>query len=103
MNNKTPPLYANVCGANYVDKDLTVQNESIYYNTVRTKRMTRPKTIYCNVNHQDGLNSIYCNISELESYGNSQYSLYDNLKPLGLLLIYNFNYLATVFYNVLLN
>jgi len=81
------PLYSNVSGAKYKSEDLTGRNEPTYYNTVINKLPTQPcQAIYSNVNYQAKPNNIiYSNVSETNhpTYKNSQYPLYDNLKPLG--------------------
>lgn len=84
------PLYANVAEAKHADKKLTTQNEPTYYNTVTNKMPQPSQAIYSNVNYRGKPNNIYSNVVETskQSYKNNQYPLYDNLKPLGLLLIY---------------
>lgn len=84
------PLYANVSDTKYKNQKLTAQNEPTYYNTVTNKKAQPSKAIYSNVNYAPKSSNIYSNISETgkSTYKNTQYPLYDNLKPLGLLLIY---------------
>jgi len=81
------PLYANVSGVKYKSKKSTTQNEPTYYNTV-TNNMPQPsQAIYSNVNHRKKSSNIYSNIAETSepTSNNTQYPLYDNLKPSGLL------------------
>lgn len=82
------PLYANVSDTKYKNQELTAQNEPTYYNTVTNKKAQPSKGIYSNVNYLEKSSNIYSNISETAkpTYKNAQYPLYDNLKPLGLLL-----------------
>lgn len=83
---QSSPLYANV--SKYKNEELSAaKNEPTYYNTV-TRKMPQPsQAIYSNVNYQAAQpNAIYSNVAEAgkPTYKNSQYPLYDNLKPLGL-------------------
>lgn len=86
----TSPLYANVSDAKFKNQELTAQNEPTYYNTVTNIKAQPSKGIYSNVNYPSKSSNIYSNISETgkPTYKNTQYPLYDNLKPLGLLLTY---------------
>jgi len=92
------PLYANVSGVKYKSEELTTQNEPTYYNTVTNKMPQPSQGIYSNVNYHEKSNNIYSNIAETSkpTYKNTQYPLYDNLKPLGLLLfiytLFKFNF-----------
>jgi len=85
------PLYANVSGVKYKSEELTTKNEPTYYNTVTNKKPQPSQGIYSNVNYHEKSNNIYSNIAETDkpTYKNTQYPLYDNLKPLGLLLLIN--------------
>lgn len=106
MNNETSsPLYDDVLGARYIDKDLIIPNDHklcIYYNTVRSQKKTRPQTIYCNVNYQDMSDKIYSNITGLDSYKDTQYPLYENVevKPLGYSLT-NTHHLNNIMYFII--
>lgn len=68
-----------------MDQDSTVHcdNETcIYYNTERNNRKGRgrPKTIYCNGYHDNE----YLNLAtELDSYKDTQYPVYEEVLPLG--------------------
>lgn len=83
------PLYANVSGVNYKNEVLEAPNEPTYYNTVTYKAPKPSHGIYSNVvNYPTKPNNIYSNVTETAKpdYKSSQYVLYDNLKPIGLLL-----------------
>lgn len=84
------PLYANVSEAKRNDKKSTDQNEPTYYNTVTNKKQQPSQAIYSNVNYQEKPNNIYSNVTEMRKqlYKKTQVPLYDNLKPLGMLLIH---------------
>lgn len=91
------PLYANVSGVKYKNEVLAAPKEPTYYNTVTYKAPKPSHGIYSNVvNYPSKPNNIYSNVTETAKpdYKNSQYALYDNLKPIGLLLIhFDFNVL----------
>lgn len=97
------PLYANVSGAKFKNEEMTAKNEPTYYNTV-TNKMPQPSLgIYSNVNYQNNpttkSNNIYSNIAESgkPTYkSTTQYPLYDNLKPLGMLRVHHFNLIILV-------
>jgi len=100
------PLYANVSGVKYKREEPTTRNEPTYYNTVTNKMPQPSQGIYSNVNDHEKSNHMYSNIAKTErpTYENIQYPLYDNLKPLGLLLLiidtffkFNSDYLLYLF------
>lgn len=85
------PLYANVpTGTKYKNKELAAQNEPTYYNAVPNTVAQPSQSIYSNVNYNAKSNNIYSNIAETRkpAYKNTQYPVYDNLKPLGMFYCY---------------
>lgn len=86
------PLYANVSEAKFKSEELKAPNEPTYYNTVTNKMPQPSQAIYSNLNYQAKSGSIYSNIPETSksTFKNPQYPLYDNLKPLGLSIVFNF-------------
>lgn len=83
------PLYANLpARTNYKNKESAAQNEPTYYNTVPNKVAAQPsQSIYSNVNYNVKPSNIYSNVAETRkqsTYKNTQYPVYDNLKPLGM-------------------
>jgi len=89
------PLYANVSGVKYKREKSTTQNEPTYYNTVPNKIPQPTQGIYSNVNYREKSNNMYSNTAKTGNpiYENTQYPLYDNVKPLGLLLLINIFFL----------
>ncbi|CAI6373449.1 unnamed protein product [Macrosiphum euphorbiae] len=79
------PLYANVSGVKYKREEPTTRNQPTYCNTVTNKMPQPSQGIYSNVNDHEKSNHMYSNIAKTgrPTYENTQYPLYDNLKPLG--------------------